>query len=124
MSTEESEPELDIHREDRRRCTVLHLVGNLGGEAPTRLRDEMVPAMRGRVSPCIVLDLQGVDTADLNGIASLIAALKRLRSAGGRLMVAATPQQVLRSLEERRLDRPFDFYDDLAQALHMIESSG
>ncbi|HEV3091131.1 MAG TPA: STAS domain-containing protein [Candidatus Cybelea sp.] len=62
----------------------------------------------------VVLDLDGLDMLDANGVRALISLLRRARAAGGELALHAVKPEVLRTLSVTALDRIFPVVEERA----------
>lgn len=97
-------------------------VRNLGSRPTLTLQGELdiaaVAAFELRLNelersnpPAIVLDLSRLRFLDCSGLHSFVAAERRIRSSGGRLLVVAGPAHVQRLFELTRTENLFDFVD-------------
>lgn len=98
------------------KVTLLRLSGDLDATSGPRLTEELDRLWNdGRRH--FVLDLQEVPFIDSGGLSALVRLFKRLRGQAGRLGLAALQPSVRRVFELTRLDRSFDIYPDVAEAL-------
>ncbi|MEV6869126.1 STAS domain-containing protein [Streptosporangium subroseum] len=120
----ESGTGLEIQSVDRGECTVLHVRGEFNQNvAPaTRLRDEMVSPNVGS-PPWLVLDLGGVTAWDDEGVGAVIGAVKRVMVASGRLVIAATPADLMERFRRQKLDQRFEFRETVEQAVNEFRTS-
>ncbi len=65
----------------------------------------------------LIIDLTQVTFIDTTGLGVLIGALKRIRVAGGRLRLVTTADAVLRTMRVTGLDRVFETYPSVADAV-------
>jgi anti-sigma B factor antagonist len=115
--------ELEIRLENHDDCIVLHVKGELErGAAPAaRLRDETVSlAVDG--PPRLVLDLGGVTTWDDGGFGAVVGMGKRVMTAGGRLIVAATPADLRDRFQRQGLDQRLEFRDTVEKAIQELST--
>jgi anti-sigma B factor antagonist len=85
--------ELDLHTSPRLREHVLSIVGE--ADAGTR----------------VALDLTGVGFLDSSGLGSLVTCLKRVREAGGRLVLVGVSGSPMKVFSLTGLDRVFEIVD-------------
>jgi anti-sigma B factor antagonist len=64
----------------------------------------------------VVLNLENVEYLDSTGLGVLIGTLKKLKEAGGQLLLAAPGARVMRVLEITGLDKVFDISATVAEA--------
>jgi anti-anti-sigma factor len=67
-----------------------------------------------------VIDFKAVDFIDSAGLAMLVRCFKRVRSGVGNLSLIALQPSVRRIFEMTRLDRSFDIYTDVAEAVQRL----
>ena len=88
----------------------------LEGEASRRFREKIRRVVdEGRKN--VVMDLGGVTFIDSSGLGALVSTLKALREAGGNLRLANVPARVRSVLEVTRLERVFESFDTVEEAL-------
>jgi anti-sigma B factor antagonist len=105
---------IDVRKEGM--VTVVRLSGDLDTTNGPRLTEELDRLWTdgGRQ---FVLDLEGVPFIDSGGLSTLVRLFKRVRGQAGRLGLAALQPPVQRVFELTRLERSFDLYPDVAEAL-------
>jgi len=100
-------------------CTVLHVRGNLTRDtAPAMLLQSEIVSLKVDGSPQLVLDLEGVAAWDDDGVGAVIGAAKRVMTAGGRLLIAATPVDLRERFRRGRLDQRLEFRETVEQAVN------
>jgi anti-sigma B factor antagonist len=108
---------MEIEVRDEEKVTLVRLSGDLdatGGPPLTAELDRLWSDGRRQ----FVLDLEGVPFIDSGGLSALVRLFKRVRSQGGGLGLASLQLPVRRVFELTRLDRAFDVYPNVAEALH------
>jgi anti-sigma B factor antagonist len=107
---------MDIDVSEEGKVTLVRLSGDLDAATGPRLADELDRLWtEGRRQ--FVLDLGGVPFIDSGGLSTLVRLFKRVRGGAGRLGLAALQPAVRRVFELTRLERAFDVYPDVAEAL-------
>lgn len=96
--------------------TVVRLRGALDVDAAPALRERLTGVLH-RGAGLLVLDLSGVLSCDVSGLAVLIGAQRRARSLGIMVRLATPSLPVTRVLRSTGLDRSFTIYPDLSGAL-------
>jgi anti-sigma B factor antagonist len=118
MPSEEPGTRLEIQAVNHGECTVLRVSGELGHDAAPAilLRDEIMSPNVGR-PPRVVLDLGGVTAWDTAGVGAVLGAVKRVMTAGGRLVIAATPADLLERFRRQGLVQRFELRETVEQAV-------
>lgn len=65
----------------------------------------------------LVIDLSDVEFCDSSGLSALLIAERKMRENGGVVLLAGVQKKVLSLIKISRLDRSFQIYDSVAQAL-------
>lgn len=100
--------------ETRGQTTALALTGELDLNTATDLYRAVKDALSAY--PTTILDLTGVTFCDSSGLNTLIRLRSRARAAGGRLVLAAPPRQMLRLLTVTGAGSSFPLYGSTAEA--------
>lgn len=109
-------PGLLIVQEKAETALVLHVQGRLTIEDLKGLKHTLEQAWRLTV-PRIILDLSGCDYVDSSGIAVLVEALNRSRKEKKVFLLAAPGPQVQSILQLTRLDKVFQVFPSVQNAL-------
>jgi anti-sigma B factor antagonist len=110
--------DLQVHQHEG--WVVLAVVGEIDLATAPRVRQAVIDALAtAGSSPSVVLDLGSVDFIDSSGLGVVLGALKRVRSADGRLRVIVREPQVRRVFELTDLDRILALASSLDEALSM-----
>lgn len=108
---------LDLQRSERDGATLITISGDVDGRAAPIVRDSLVDAIEN-TGGLIILDLTDVLYTDSMGLGMLVGALKRANEYGVRLRFVITTPQVLKVLNITGLNRIFDLYATVDEALH------
>lgn len=111
---------MKIDVRDEGKVTLLRLSGDLDATSAPRLTEEL-DRLWGEGRRQFVLDLDGVPFIDSGGLSALVRLFKRVRGQTGRLGLAALQPTVRRMFELTRLERSFDLYADVAEALRRAQ---
>ena len=119
MPSKEPGTKLEVRSVHHGECTVLHVRGEFTEDsAPATLfRDEIV-SLNVDAPPRLVLDLGGVTAWDDEGVGAVIGAVKRVTTAGGKLVIAATPADLMERFQRQRLDQRFELRETVEQAVN------
>jgi anti-anti-sigma factor len=99
-----------------RGAVALRLRGALDLAYAYRFDDELRHAERD-ASSLLVLDLRGLDFVDSAGISRILAARRRARRAGRRMVLVRGSNAVQRFLQLAALTEHFEYVSDLEEAL-------
>ncbi len=94
--------------------SVVRLAGSVDLEHAPDVRKMLLDAVA--LGRNVLVDLSAASYIDSSGIACLIEALQKARSAGADLGLVAVSIQAMRVLELARLDMVFPIHDDIAAA--------
>ena len=109
--------ELKISEERINESTVVVAVeGRLNAVTAGELK-EKIKTLIADSYVNIVLSLSGVSFIDSSGLSAIVSALKGVREKGGSLKLVGVNANVKKVFELTRLERIFEFYDDLKKAL-------
>lgn len=108
----------EYQKEQRGTVTILALRGNLDALSATELRREIDMLVAERCSP-LVLDLSGLTLVDSSGVGAIVSLLKRMRtlSPPGDVKIADLRGQPLQIFQLLRLNKAFEIYPSVAEAL-------
>ncbi len=110
---------MEIQEHSTGTVIVFELRGRLTLEFFGRLKDRVRDLVE-QGGQCLVLDLSGVSYVDSIGVSELVRSHVIVGNHGGHLALAAIPAQVDRLLRVTQLDRIFDRFDTLAQAIEHV----
>jgi anti-anti-sigma factor len=106
---------IDHHPADRG-LVVATLSGRLNAVSAPEAKDGIKSLVR-EVSHNLVLDLAELSFIDSSGLAALVAGYKAAMEAGGNLKLASLAPQVAQVLALTHLDRVFEIYAKVDEAL-------
>lgn len=86
--------------------TVVEVRGEVDVYTASLLRERLLAVIDGGASQ-VVADLRRVDFLDSTGLGVLVGALKRLRMAGGDLVLVCDHEKLLKIFQITALDRVF-----------------
>src|SRR5690606_15817451 len=95
--------------------TVVHVTGEIDVYTAPTLREELASLTEAGTTN-IVVDLTGVPFMDSTGLGVLVGALKRVRTAGGRLRLVIDQEKVLKVFRITALTQVFEIYPTLDEA--------
>ena len=95
---------------------VLHVVGEVDVASVDRVR-EQVAALLGDGRTDLVVDLTDVTFLDSTGLGLLVGTLKRVRLAGGRMVLVVDAEPLLKVFRVTGLAQVFTIHPTLADAL-------
>ncbi len=107
--------ELTVTASERNGWAVATVAGEIDAYSAPRLREALVEMIDGGARRVLV-DLEGVGFMDSTGLASLVAALKHIRSAEGELRVAGLGSNVAKVFEICGLNGVFSVHTNLDEA--------
>ncbi len=108
--------DVQVASEDVGARTVLHVAGEIDVASAGRLRERLVLLLsQGRAD--LVVDLTGVTFMDSTGLGVLVGGLKRVRIAGGRLVLVVDSERLLKVFRITGLTQVFTIHDTLDAAL-------
>ena len=88
------------------------MLGNESAEIET-----LVPGLLERGQRDIIFDIAGVSRVDSTGIGRFIFSYNKIQQAGGRMAITGASQLLRDCFHATRLDRVFQFYEDVAAAV-------
>ena len=95
---------------------VINMDGRLNAVSAGDLKDR-IKSLIGESMIHIVLVLQGVTFIDSSGLSVIVSALKGVREKNGSLKLVGVNPNAKKVFELTRLDRIFEFYDNVNQAI-------
>jgi len=108
--------DVQVTTEDVGARTVLHVAGEIDVSSSDRLREQVAQLLaRGRTD--LVVDLTGVTFMDSTGLGLLVGTLKRVRVAGGRLVLVVDSERLLKVFRITGLTQVFTIRTSVADAL-------
>jgi anti-sigma B factor antagonist len=101
---------------------VIVIEGEVDAYTSPRLRDHIVSLIEEREVK-LVVKLAKVEYLDSSALTVLIGALKRLSELSGTIVLACATRRINRVFEITRLDKYFDFYPTVEEAVENIRCS-
>jgi len=106
-------------------CLVVEAEGELTILTSGLLRDHVLADLRGMSgSPCVVMDVGGVDFIDSSGLNALIVLWKAAHRAQGELVLARPERRFRTVIERSGLDRHLISYPTLDEAVTALSGDG
>jgi anti-sigma B factor antagonist len=108
--------ELEVRNQTLGGCLIVRVAGELDVTTAPSLREHIL----GQLAPGktkIVIDMSRVPFVDSTGLSTLIVVHHEATARGGSVRLACAPRSVLRVIQITRLDRLFELYDDVCDAL-------
>lgn len=100
-------------------CYVVSVDGELDLHTTPEL-EHALGTVLARGGRNVVVDLVGLQFVDSTALATLLRALPRFRSRGGRLLLVTEDRRILRTFEITGLDRTFDIEPRLGNAVEQV----
>lgn len=110
---------MKIAHEDQKELTVLTLKGELTNDEPDRFRRVAIERLDARVRD-FVLDLEGLDGVDSQGLESLLWLQEQCDERLGQVRLAGCPPHVEDVLRMTRLDGRFQCHGDVETAIQSL----
>ena len=108
--------ELEVIERDEQGRAIVSVSGEVDLLTAPVLRERMTASIESNGGD-VVLDLSGVTFLDSSGLGVILGAHRRLRERDGTLQIVATAPAVLKILTLTGLDKVFDVFDSVEDAL-------
>ena len=107
---------LEIQQADEPRGLTVRIAGHVDMRAAEALGDRLMPICAKR-PPLVVLDLSGVTFIGSMGLGALVTFRKAVIRCAGSLRLAAVPPPIWDIIVHARLEKMFEKYDTVEDAL-------
>lgn len=107
---------MQVSTENKNKGAIISVSGDVDLYTSPDLRKEIAKLAKKKKNP-LVVDLKQVDYMDSSGVATLVEGLQLTGRYKGSFRVATLNDGVREVFELARLDKVFDVYDNLDQAL-------
>ncbi len=107
---------MQVKTQNRNKGAVISVSGDIDLYTSPDLRKEIAKLAKKKKNP-LVVNLEQVDYMDSSGVATLVEGLQLTGRYEGSFRVASLNDGVREVFELARLDKVFDVYDNLDQAL-------
>ena len=107
---------MEIRIKDHEGAKILALSGDIDMDTSPELRKQLL-LLVGQRAPVIMVDLENVTYIDSSGIATFVEGLKEMMSYSGRLKFFSIPVRVKEIFNFSKLDKVFDMYGSMDDAL-------
>ena len=97
-------------------CALIRVGGEIDVYTAPQLREAVLELIARDVSH-VIADLRAVDFLDSTGLGAIVGGHKRLRANDGSLVLAASPERIVRLFRITGLDRAFSLYSSVPQAI-------
>ena len=105
---------LQIEQSEQDGTAVITIEGEVDLNTSPGLRAALLKAAaKGKGKSSLAVDLRGVRYMDSSGVATLIEGLKSVREKGGRFVLLAPSNSVMKVLQLSRLDTVFEICETL-----------
>ena len=108
---------MDIEIVEYKGKKVVQISGDIDLYSSPDLREALLLLIKSKV-PSLYINLNGVTYIDSSGIATFVEGLKCMKSYGGRLQFFEIPQSIMEIFRFSKLDRVFEIYGNLDDALN------
>ncbi|TAN39576.1 MAG: anti-sigma factor antagonist [Nitrospirae bacterium] len=96
---------------------VLAISGEVDMDTSPELRTHLLEFIHKR-TPLLLIDFREVSYIDSSGIATFVEGLKGMMVYGGKLKFVAIPEKIGEIFSFAKLDRVFEIYGSIEDALH------
>jgi anti-sigma B factor antagonist len=97
-------------------CAVIRVKGEIDVYTAPQLRESVLDLIARGVSH-VIADLRDVEFLDSTGLGAIVGGHKRLRTNEGSLVLAASPDRIVRLFRITGLDRAFSLYPSVPEAI-------
>ena len=111
---------IDVNRREYNRTNILELSGRFDNYTAPEVQ-EALQAATPNPPAHLVVDLEGVSFIDSTGLATLVQGMKRCRQLEGDLHLCGLQPPVRMIFELTRLDKAFEIFYTVDDALEAIE---
>jgi anti-sigma B factor antagonist len=112
---------LQIDEQQIDNAVVLTAAGEIDMYSSPSLREKIVSYTDHKV-PVVVLDLSKVNYTDSSGLATMIEGLQATGKYGGKFVITGINENVKDVFQLSQLDKVFEIYDTVEQALQQIRN--
>jgi anti-sigma B factor antagonist len=102
-------------------CALIRVGGEIDVYTAPQLREAVLDLI-GRGVSHVIADLRAVDFLDSTGLGAIVGGHKRLRTNDGSLVLASSPDRIVRLFRITGLDRAFSLYPSVPQAIDAQEA--
>lgn len=97
-------------------CAAIRVKGEIDVYTAPQLRESVLDLIARGVSH-VIADLRDVEFLDSTGLGAIVGGHKRLRTNDGSLVLAASPDRIVRLFRITGLDRAFSLYSSVPEAI-------
>jgi anti-sigma B factor antagonist len=102
-------------------CALIRVAGEIDVYTAPQLREAILSLIGDGVSH-VIADLRGVEFLDSTGLGAIVGGHKRLRTNDGSLVLAASPDRIVRLFRITGLDRAFSLHPSVPEAIAVEEA--
>jgi anti-sigma B factor antagonist len=109
----------EINSRKQKQATILEVEGEVDLYSSPELRKAVLQVLENKET-AIIIDLEKVSYMDSSGVATLVEGLQESEQYGGKFAIANLDSKVKAVFELSRLDKVFQIYGSLEEALKNI----
>lgn len=117
------EKQINFTEEDINEVTVMHIKDERMDSRISHLYKQEFLKMKDAGIHEVVVDLSAVDFIDSSGLGSLLLGRRIFNAEDGDLRIIGAHEKVSKMFEIAKLDRVFEFYDDLDSAVRSFREA-
>jgi anti-sigma B factor antagonist len=102
-------------------CALIRVAGEIDVSTASQLRQTVVDLIASSVAH-VIADLRAVDFLDSTGLGAIVGGHKRLRTIDGSLILASSPDRILRLFRITGLDQAFSLSASVPSAIASEEA--